>query len=43
MKQQLRAGGWLLYGYPLVRVLIDVQNALGICTSKRDRTALSVE
>jgi len=43
MKLKLRAGGWLIHYHPLVRILIDVQDALGIRTSKRDRTALSIE
>jgi hypothetical protein len=43
MKQKLRAGGWLLHDHPLVRILIDVQDAFGIRTSKRDRTAFSIE
>jgi hypothetical protein len=43
MKQKFRTGGWLLYDYPLISILINVQNALGIRTSKRDRTALSIE
>src|SRR6185295_14525355 len=43
MKQQFGSTGWLLYNYPLVRILIDVQNALGIGTSKRDRTVLLIE
>ncbi|HLA61065.1 MAG TPA: hypothetical protein VK626_02350, partial [Nitrospiraceae bacterium] len=43
MKQKFRSSGWLLYDHSLVRILIDVQDALGIRTSKRDRTALSIE
>jgi len=43
MKQKLRAGGWLLDDHSLVRILIDVQDAFGIRTSKRNRTVLSIE
>jgi hypothetical protein len=43
MKQKLWAGGRLLDDHSLVRILIDVQDAFGIRTSKRDRTALSIE
>jgi hypothetical protein len=43
MKQKFRAGGWLLHDHPLVPVLIDMQDAFGIRTSKRNRTALSIE
>ena len=43
MKQKFRAGSWLLHDHPLVRILIDVQDVLGIRTLKRDRTALSIE
>jgi len=43
MKQKFRTGGWLLHFHPLVRILIDVQDAFGIRTLKRDRTALSIE
>jgi hypothetical protein len=43
MKQKFRAGGWLLDHHPLVRILIDVQDAFGIRTSKCDRTARSIE
>jgi hypothetical protein len=43
MKQKFRSGGRLLHYHPLVRILIDVQDALGIRTSERDRAALSIE
>ena len=43
MKQKFGSSGWFLYNYPLVRILIDVQDTLGIRTSKRNRTALSIE
>jgi hypothetical protein len=43
MKQNFRAGGWLLDDHPLIPILINVQDAFGIRTSKCDRTALSVE
>lgn len=43
MKQKFRSSGWLLHDHSLVRILINVQDALGIRTSKRDRTALSIE
>jgi hypothetical protein len=43
MKQKFRAGGWFLYNHPLILILIDVQDALGIRTSDRDRAALSIE
>jgi hypothetical protein len=43
MKQKFWAGGWLLDDHSLVRILIDVQDAFGIRTSKRDRTAFSIE
>ncbi|HEX6826998.1 MAG TPA: hypothetical protein VF077_11845 [Nitrospiraceae bacterium] len=43
MKQKFGSSGWFLYNYPLVRILIDVQDALSIRTSKRDRTALLIE
>jgi hypothetical protein len=43
MKQKFRAGSWLLHYHPLIRILINVQGALGIRTSERDRAALSIE
>jgi hypothetical protein len=43
MKQKFRASSWLLHYHPFVFILIDVQDALGIRTSERDRTALSIE
>jgi hypothetical protein len=43
MKQKFRSSGWFLHDHSLVRILIDVHDALGIRTSKRDRTALSIE
>jgi hypothetical protein len=43
MKQKFWAGGWLLDDDSLVRILIDVQDTFDFRTSKRDRTALSIE
>jgi hypothetical protein len=43
MKEKLRAAGWFLHYHPLVRILIDLQDALDIRTSDRDRAALPIE
>jgi len=43
MKQQFRARSWLFHDHSLVRIVIDVKDALGIRTLKRDRTTLSIK
>jgi hypothetical protein len=43
MKQKFWSSGRFLHNDPFARILIDVQNPLGVCTSKRDRTALLIE
>jgi len=43
MKQEFRTSGWLFDNHPLVCILVDVQDVLGIGAAKRDGTALSIE
>jgi hypothetical protein len=43
MKEQFGPGSWLLHNHPLIRIVIDVQDVLGIPTSKRDGAAFSIE
>src|SRR5262245_57100726 len=43
MKEKFGPSSWLLHNDPLIRIVIDVKDFLGIPTSKRDRAALSIE